>query len=201
MVKVDLACGDRKKSEDYIGVDIAKTEAVDIIHDLNIFPWPFEDNSVDEVFCSHYIEHIPHKDAYSEIKSVLNKCTSFEEFKRAFLDKGPEKDGLIKFFDELYRILKPGGKAELIAPYYTSVRSFGDPTHERFISDWTPLYINKQWREQNKLSHYGIESNFDTNYYFHVDSEIALKSKEVQEEAFKHNWNIVNDIVLKLIKV
>ena len=47
---------------------------------------------------------------------------------------------LIKFMDEVYRILKPGGKIKIIAPYYTSIRCWQDPTHKRAISDATFLY-------------------------------------------------------------
>jgi hypothetical protein len=59
LIRLDLACGDNKQ-EGFTGVDIAKTPAVDIIADLEQFPWTFaKDNSVDEIFCSHYVEHTP----------------------------------------------------------------------------------------------------------------------------------------------
>jgi hypothetical protein len=37
-LKIDLACGERKKDEDYVGVDIAKVKGVDIVHDLTTYP-------------------------------------------------------------------------------------------------------------------------------------------------------------------
>lgn len=55
--KLDLACGDAK-AEGFIGVDIAQTPAVDVLHDLRQAPWPFEDNSIDEARCSHFFEHL-----------------------------------------------------------------------------------------------------------------------------------------------
>lgn len=57
MVKIDLACGDRKK-EGFKGVDIVSLPGVDIVHDLNVYPWPFEDSSVDEINCEHFVEHL-----------------------------------------------------------------------------------------------------------------------------------------------
>ena len=68
---------------------------------------------------------------------------------------------LIKFMDEVYRILKPGGKMKVVAPYYTSIRCWQDPTHKRAIGDATFLYFNKGWRDVNKLDHYDIKSDFD----------------------------------------
>lgn len=57
MLKLNLVCGPDKK-EGYIGVDKIKAPTVDIVHDLNSYPYPFEDNSVDEVYCSHVLEHL-----------------------------------------------------------------------------------------------------------------------------------------------
>lgn len=54
--RLDIACG-QNKTEGFFGVDVARSEGVDLVYDLEKFPWPFPDNSVDEVICSHYIEH------------------------------------------------------------------------------------------------------------------------------------------------
>lgn len=55
--KLNLGCGPTKK-EGYIGVDKVELPAVDIVHDLDTYPYPFESNSVDEVYCSHILEHL-----------------------------------------------------------------------------------------------------------------------------------------------
>lgn len=44
-------------------------------------------------------------------------------------------------------------KATILAPYYTSMRCWQDPTHTRAISEASFLYFNKDWRVQNKLDH------------------------------------------------
>lgn len=54
---VNLGCGN-KKSAGEIGVDIIATPLVDIVTDLNHYPLPFEDNSVDIVRSSHAFEHL-----------------------------------------------------------------------------------------------------------------------------------------------
>jgi hypothetical protein len=193
MVKIDLACGSNKKTPEHIGVDIADCQGVDIVHDLNIYPWPIESDSADEIHCSHYIEHLPHDNT----KSILDKSNSFEEFKELMKNS---KDGFIEFFNELYRIMKPDGKATLIAPYYSSMRSFGDPTHTRYICDWSFLYLNKEWRDANKLGHYGLECNFDVKYSYHITNEMTLKSEEVRNKSFQHDLNVIDDIIVELVK-
>jgi len=54
---LNLGCG-TKKSSDEIGVDIIPGKFVDIITDLNSYPLPFQDNSIDIVRSSHVFEHL-----------------------------------------------------------------------------------------------------------------------------------------------
>lgn len=67
-IKYDLGCGNNKR-EGFTGIDIVKTDATDIIFDLFKPKWTFaEDNSVDELHCSHFIEHVPNMMAF------MNEC-------------------------------------------------------------------------------------------------------------------------------
>ncbi|MBN1270995.1 MAG: class I SAM-dependent methyltransferase [Candidatus Aminicenantes bacterium] len=61
---LDIGCGKQKskktKPDDIvIGLDITKkgTEA-DITHDLDVFPYPFQNNEFDMIICFHTIEHL-----------------------------------------------------------------------------------------------------------------------------------------------
>lgn len=57
LFRLDLGCGHRKR-EGFLGVDIRQFDGkVDIIADLTK-KWPWADNSVDEVHCSQFIEHL-----------------------------------------------------------------------------------------------------------------------------------------------
>src|SRR3989344_9656413 len=45
------------------GVDINKKSHADVIHNLNVFPYPFQSNQFDKIIAEHIIEHledIPH---------------------------------------------------------------------------------------------------------------------------------------------
>ncbi len=57
LVKLNLGCGtDIKKG--YLNVDHIKLKGVDKVVDLNRFPYPFADNSIDEVLMDHVIGHL-----------------------------------------------------------------------------------------------------------------------------------------------
>lgn len=47
-----------KKTEGAVGIDFVGNTNADVVHDLNIFPYPFPDNDFDKVVCSHVMEHI-----------------------------------------------------------------------------------------------------------------------------------------------
>ncbi|MBU0471863.1 MAG: methyltransferase domain-containing protein [Nanoarchaeota archaeon] len=57
MNKLNLGCGN-KILKGYLNVDVADLSGVNIIHDLNKTPYPFKENSIEEVFCRHFLEHV-----------------------------------------------------------------------------------------------------------------------------------------------
>jgi len=46
-IKINLGCG-KKIKEGWINVDRIKLHGVDVVHDLNDIPYPFDDSSVDD---------------------------------------------------------------------------------------------------------------------------------------------------------
>ena len=54
---LDVGCSDHKSSGS-IGMDIRAVEGVDIVADLEVFPWPLPDACCNRILCSHLIEHI-----------------------------------------------------------------------------------------------------------------------------------------------
>lgn len=55
--RLNLGCGESKKKS-YINVDFRKELSPDIVHDLNIFPYPFENNYFDLIEAFHVLEHL-----------------------------------------------------------------------------------------------------------------------------------------------
>lgn len=78
-----------------------------VVHDLNVFPYPFEDNSADEIHAYEVVEH-------------LGQQGDFLSF--------------FRFWSEIWRILKPGGFFLGTSPLWSSPWAWGDPGHTRVIS-------------------------------------------------------------------
>jgi len=56
MKKLNFGCGQFRK-EGYINIDFNPATEPDILHDLEKFPYPFEDESIDLVEADHVLEH------------------------------------------------------------------------------------------------------------------------------------------------
>lgn len=57
-VRLDLACGNNKR-KGFIGVDLNPKSQADLIVDLESDEWPWDNNSINEIICSHFVEHLP----------------------------------------------------------------------------------------------------------------------------------------------
>lgn len=168
-MKLDLACGNRK-TEGFTGVDMTlEGTQADLVVDLEMYPWPFEDNSVEQIACNHYIEHT---------------------------------GDLMAFMDEVHRVLKPGGIATFVSPYWSSVRCWQDPTHKRAISEQTYYYFVESWRKENGLLHYPIKANFEIlDFSYHVNPDFQdIKGPDL-EYASKHLLNVYDDIRAVIKKI
>jgi SAM-dependent methyltransferase len=96
-IMLDLGCGE-KRNPRFIGIDKRKLPGVDIIWDLERFPWPIPDECCISVVASHLVEHI---------KPWLT----------------------VQFFNEVWRIMKHGGKFAIATPYAGSTGYWQDPSH------------------------------------------------------------------------
>jgi Methyltransferase domain len=169
MLKLDLGCGFKKCDPAYIGVDTLQLPGVDVIHDLRVTPWPFESDSVDGVFCSHFVEHLT----------------------------GEER---IPFFNELYRVMKPGAQAEIITPDWSHASAYGDPTHKwPPMSRWYLVYLDKEWRDV-QVAHVGYTCDFTSAYAYTPDPSIRQQPPEVIRHAVTHSINAASELRALLTK-
>jgi len=117
LIKLNLGCGEDKKP-DYINID--KFGSPDLKHDLETFPWPWDDNSVNKIILKHVLEHL-----------------------------GESTDIFINIIKELYRICEHDAKIEIIVPHPRHDDFIDDPTHVRAVTPSSlSLYSktkNKEW--------------------------------------------------------
>jgi len=108
-------------------------------------------------------------------------------------------DNFIGFIEELYRILKPGGKAVIFTPYCTSTRAYQDIRTKRQLNEGTFLAFNKDWREKN-MKGFEIKTDFDVGYGYILDPEFDTRSDIAKAYATKFYNNVVLAFQIILIK-
>ncbi len=54
---LDLGCGNKKRPGAF-GVDFNNRTAADLVHNLNVFPYPLADESFDEIYLDNTLEHL-----------------------------------------------------------------------------------------------------------------------------------------------
>ena len=103
-MKLNLGCGHDKK-HGWINVDNYVDCHPDVIHDLEKFPYPWDDNSIDEINMEHVLEHL-----------------------------GQTHDVYINILKELYRICDNGAIIHIVVPHHNHRDFIGDPTHVRIVT-------------------------------------------------------------------
>jgi SAM-dependent methyltransferase len=177
-LKLDLGCGptirrttmQRTREAGWTGVDYPGTDGADVFCDLAVDRWPFADNSVDEISCSHMLEHVPRMQR-------------------------------VHFFNEMFRVLKPGAGAQVITPHWASCRAYGDITHE-----WPPVsemfwqYLDKDWRALN-APHLGLSCHFPHVVYGYITAaHLNGRSQEFIAAAVRDNKEAAMDMQANLTK-
>ena len=91
-MRLILGCG-IKPEEGAVNLDIRELPGVQVVHDLNVFPYPFKDGEFDFVKAEDVIEHIP--DAIQMVKEcwrilkpggVLWIRTNYAIYHESFID-------------------------------------------------------------------------------------------------------------------
>lgn len=121
-MKLHLGCGNRIVPG-YVNVDYNPDVMPDVVHDLTVYPWPFEDNQFDEVISFHVIEHLIHQG-------------NAEEF--------------FAFFRECWRVMKDKATIRIITPDASSENAFADPWHKCAFNRGIFAFISKDSIRKNQ---------------------------------------------------
>jgi len=114
-MKINIGCGPVKMAG-YVNIDKFPSFNPDKIMDLEKTPWDFEDNSIEEIYASHVLEHI-----------------------------GQTSDEYFNIVKEFYRVLKPGGVLNIRVPHPRHDNFFTDPTHVRAFTPGSFRVFSKDY--------------------------------------------------------
>lgn len=128
------------------------------------------------------------------------KSATVEEVYSAHLFSHLTGADRLRFMDELYRVLVPGGKATVVVPYWNSSRAIQDP-----LTQWPPLceqsflYFNKSFRNANSVT-LPVSCDFDFSYGYSLDADTAVRTDDTRPFWIKHYSNAVLDLYITLQK-
>lgn len=111
----------------------------------------------------------------------------------------------IHFANELYRVLQPGGKCQLIVPHWGSCRAYGDPTHAwPPVSEFWFYYLSREWRAGNAphtdIEHWkqGFDCDFEATWGYSLHPSLQNRNSEYQTFALSNYKEAAQDILATL---
>lgn len=107
----------------------------------------------------------------------------------------------IHFVNELYRVLKPGAKCQIITPHWNSARAYGDMTHQwPPVSEFWYFYLNAEWRKGNAPHNDEYVCDFDATWGYGIRPDLNLRSMETQQFALANYKEAAQDLVATVTK-
>lgn len=144
-IKLDIGCG-ASKQPGFIGLDLLDLPGVDIVHNIEKFPWPLPDESCCFAMASHLVEHIsptPHDPRLEGLINLLlkKKAVSAKEIGEYVGEFAPGPI-FMRFMDEVWRVLQVGAEFAFVTPYAGSKGYWWDPTHINGCDEYTWEYFD-----------------------------------------------------------
>jgi tetratricopeptide (TPR) repeat protein len=182
--KLNLGCG-QNLLQGYINVD--KFGDPDVRCDLEVFPWIWEDNSIDKILLNHVLEHL-----------------------------GASTEVYLGIIKEMYRVCRPNALIYINVPHPRHDDFLNDPTHVRAVTpDGLMLFSqakNREWATVRAAnSPLGLYLNVDlelVDFAYTLDEPWYLQyvSGAVNSSDMMQNIRIYNnvakqiEITLKVVK-
>jgi hypothetical protein len=199
-IRLDLGCGPHKR-EGFIGVDSIAFPGVDVV--LNV---------VDPIYAPIPTGTDLWFESAFERKIIGYKSwpwaeNSVEEAHASHFLEHLQKKERWHFFNELYRVLKPGAKVTIITPDWCSQRAYGDMTHEwPAVAGFFWFYLSKEWRAVNAPHNDaqrvkgGLSCNFGATWGPTLHPDLVNRNQEYQQHAINFWKEASQDMVCTLTK-
>lgn len=113
-IRLDIGGGGNPQ-KGFVNIDYRPLKQVDIVHNLEEFPWPLPDECVTVAICSHVVEHI-----------------------------NPHGGVFIDFMNEAWRVLQKNAQLAIATPYAGSPGYWQDPTHCNPCNEITFSYFDPE---------------------------------------------------------
>lgn len=115
-----------------------------------------------------------------------------------------DQNGRIHFFNELYRVLKPGKQARIITPHWSHERAYGDPEVQwPPVTAFTYFYTSAEWRKQNDPRPTKMKCNFDwviAGSHDPNDEWVSFRTQEVKQVYMHRNINTTTEMIVTMTK-
>lgn len=167
-MKLDLGCGQNKK-DGFVGVDCRNFKGVDKVADLTK-KWPWKNGSVEEVHCSHFIEHLTAAERIhfaNELHRVLKpggKCTLIVPHWAS-----------CRAYGDLTHQWPP-------------------------VSEFWFYYLSKDWRVTNAPHNDGYTCDFECTWGYSLHQELQARNQEYQMHAMTFWKEAAQDIIATLTR-
>lgn len=191
-VSLDVGCGAYKRNGS-IGMDVRDIPGVDIVHDINHYPWPIPDNSCGLITASHVLEHIPKWGNAPQIHLLAQLLVKNGVITQKELDAQVGETQIfsfvMRFMDECWRVMRDGGQLAMVLPYAGSTGFYQDPTHAAPINEATFFYFEPE--HPSNLWHiykpkpWKIEIN---TYQMNGNLEIVLSKRPMEPKYEQENF-------------
>jgi hypothetical protein len=107
----------------------------------------------------------------------------------------------VHVMNELYRVLKPGAKCQIITPHWCSSRAYGDFTHQwPQVGEMFYYYLSKTWRKDNapdndkEWNPEGYDCDFEATWGYGMRQDLMVRNQEYQNFALSNYKEAAMDL-------
>jgi len=95
-MKLNMGCG-KDILRGYINLDLRPLPGIDVSHDLNLFVYPFKDNTFSEIYCNNILEHL------DDIVHIMEEMHRIEKPKCHIIIRAPHFSSQYAFMDPTHK--------------------------------------------------------------------------------------------------